>query len=160
MRRNNEQPFFMGMPMGMGMQFAPSEPQQRIDEIVVPPRIDKAMQFLNMLNRKTEVQVAASEHEIREVEGQKLTEEELTAQATACNLLNQYFAGQLAPDGWEKLKVEAIKRKNIRKKKSQDRAVGSVINCPICGGGKVRKDCPLCEGTTTIVVYPGINKGE
>lgn len=155
--RRNEPPFFMMQPMGMMPHMMMDQPQSRVPEIVVPPRVEKALQFLNLLTQKTSPQVAATEHHIEEIKGQQLTDEEAAAQATACQLLNQYFAGKLQPDTWESLKVEAIKRQNRRKKKGIDKRPSSVIHCPMCGvGGRPKKDCPMCSGAGTVFVSPGV----
>ena len=160
--RRNEPPFFM-MPYGMGMppQFMmDGGGNPRVPEIIVPPRVEKAMQFLNLLSQKTSPQVAATDHNIQEIEGQKLTEEEANAQATACNLLNEYFGGKLQPGSWEQLKSDAIKRqarRGKRKKNGPDK-VSSILHCPMCGGGK--KDCQLCQGSGTVFFTPGDGRGE
>ena len=81
--RRNEPPFFMMQPMGMMPHMMMDQPQSRVPEIVVPPRVEKALQFLNLLTQKTSPQVAATEHQIEEFKGQQLTDEEAAAQATA-----------------------------------------------------------------------------
>jgi hypothetical protein len=129
---------FMSPPWGERPQSSPGP---------IPPRVEKALQFLSMCNQKTMSQAAVSDNQIQEIEGQKLTEEEQVAQATACNLLNQDFTGSLQPDIWEK------------KDKKRKLEPMKVLMCPGCAGASEPKEnCPLCEGSGTIVVVAGGDK--
>lgn len=72
----------------------------------VPPRVQVAMEFLRRLDSKTAVvplpTYSGDRYEVHPVDGQKLCDEEVAAQATACNLLSQYFAGKLTECQWDK----------------------------------------------------------
>lgn len=108
-----------------------------------PARVRAALVFLNDLTMKTMNRVAATEHQIQEVDGQKLTEDEGSAQATACHLLSSYFAGTLKPDYWES--------KNERHAGNP----GSVLRCFACADlREPMPECTLCNGAGRIVVYP------
>ena len=129
---------FMGL---MPFQY----PTREANPDLPPARVRAAMEFVNSLTYKTMARVALNDLQIQEIPGQKLTDEELTAQATAFNLLSSYFSGRLKPDDWEKLDLEVPNK--------SDQA-GSVINCPICIGSSSRADCILCKGRGQVVVYP------
>lgn len=115
------------------------EPDRRVNQ--APVRVVTAMEFLRNLTNKTESQFAVNGMTIEEIPGQKLTDEEMIAQATACNLLNDYFGGRLKADEWEKA-AQAKSKPTIQ------------LPCPKC----LSKDsvvpgevCELCHGVGTIV---------
>jgi hypothetical protein len=185
------------MPVGMMMPFPfdPSmmmggmQPQQDSDSGHVPPRVEIAFRFLQMCNGKSSpTYVPASEYHVEEFAGMKLTTEEETAAATACNLLNQYLAGQLPPDQWD--------RGFLRKKKKNDsnailaaareltqpqghtqkmipcnacQAQGRISKPPVTGWARVRRlfekstmPCPVCHGAKQLILvvplFPAIQQ--
>lgn len=111
----------------------------RKPEMSVPPRVEKALQFLDALTDKTATTAVASENSIEQIPGQQLTDEEIMAQATACNLLTKYFAGQLKPDRLEKLKMQKMK-KQTRKVKQE---IPAWAICPHCLGKN--DSCKYCH---------------
>ena len=119
----------------------------------VPARINKALEFLGMLQTKQMNRAAVAESQIQIIDGQKLTEEETATQCTALNLLNQYFAGKLQPDAWEAIKVEALTNRNKNKKAISGKL--RALACPACGGNPGDQNCPLCEGKGTLVIVSG-----
>lgn len=145
MKQPQGNPFFFMPMMGPTPEYGRPE---SIPDIVVPARINKAMEFLELMAMKTQTRAAVSENQIQQIEGQKLTVEEMTAQATACNLLNQYFAGQLPVDKWEEVRLTALQQK-VENRKKTNRPM-KILRCMACGGSD--KNCPLCEGTGTLIV--------
>ena len=129
------------------MQQPQEQQQMRIPDIIVPARVDKALEFVALLTQKTMTRAAVNDSDIREIFGQKLTDEESVAHATACNLLTRYFAGKLQPDVWEEVKVSAIKKQNDLQGRT-----GRVLNCIACQPGTPAKGCPLCNGTGRVLV--------
>ena len=133
----------MGMPMpiiisernGMQQQAPPPEP---------PIRAQLAMGLLQLLTKKTATQVAGNDHEIREIPGQQLTDEELATFATAQHALSAYFGGKLEPDIWE------------RQQLLRDNGVPTIQFKCLCQSqdGVVNPDCIICggEGTMDIVL--------
>jgi len=142
---------FMMMPFPFG-QMMPDQQDIRpqVPDIIVPARVRIAMEFLNSLTVKGMTRAAVYESGAQEIKGQNLSDEEADAQATACNLLSQYFAGKLPPDQWESLRVDALKKQAATGEKNQK---GMVLNCVMCSNRRQpRRDCPLCEGSGVILV--------
>jgi len=69
---------------------------------IVPARVVAAMEFLDRLTHKTRTGAAINEDTIEKIDGQRLTTAESNAQATACNMLNDYFRGKMRPNYWER----------------------------------------------------------
>lgn len=134
----------------------PRDPDER-PENYVPPRVRVALQFLSVLAAKQAAvpvkwgpqglmvegvggaDVATGGVEV--VPGQKLTDEEAAAQATACNLLGQYFAGQLPPLPQERLPL--AKRRNGEGGVPLARCK---IICPSCADQpQYRHVCGVCS---------------
>lgn len=142
---------FDGMMPPWMMPFMQQEEQhQPPPDVMVPPRVRQAMEFIQMMTGKTMDRPAMTENQIQIVEGQELTDEEKNALATACNLVSRYFAGQLKPDAWESLRFDALK-----KKAEQGSTPGRIIGCVACNPmGPPNKGCVLCSGTGKILVQP------
>ncbi len=138
--------------MHAGMQNNQAQ-QQQVPDIIVPARVNKALEFLGMITHKTQkrpVAVASeSQIEIEIIPGQVLSDEENNTVATACNLLANYFAGKLQPDIWESVKVEGA-----RKQIEQNTLPGRLMHCIACQHGPPNSTCPLCNGTGRIMVSP------
>lgn len=133
--------------------FQPHRPQV---EVIIPARVEKALEFLGLLTFKTMDRAAASDSQVVEIEGQKLTAEEQSAQATALSLLEQYFAGKLQPDVWEGAKVKFEDKSADaagKKAKAGSMGDGSVIQCPAGCLGQY-PDCKMCNGTGRVFVTP------
>ena len=143
---------FMMTPWGqMIMMPEQQEIRQPVPDIMVPARVRIAMDFLQTLTIKQMTRAAVYESGAEQIPGQKLSDEEADAQATACNLLSQYFAGKLSPDEWERIKVDALKKQ--AEQGEQKNQKGMVLNCVMCSNRRSpRKDCPLCEGSGIILV--------
>jgi hypothetical protein len=136
-------PWMMPGPW-MGQEQQP----QRFDA-QVPVRVLKAMEFLEMLTEKTMDRPVANEMSIQTVPGQKLTTEEETVQCTALSLLNKYFAGQLPPDQYERVRLDAMQSQQRRMQ--MDNKKFMLIQCVKCGTNPV-PTCQLCEGTGAMLV--------
>lgn len=130
----------------------PQQHQQRGPQ--VPPRVQVAMEFLRRLDDKTAVvplpTYSSDRYEVHPVDGQKLCDEEVSAQATACNLLAQYFAGKLPECQWDKPLPADPKDSLLRLTIKCPRCLGVPMECDVCGGmGEVvvaRTDTPLRKG--------------
>ncbi len=127
----------------------PRQHNAQRDIVMVPARVDKAMEFLHlMMAKQTDKPTGGDQGHT--IDGLKLTDEESIASATACNLLNKYFAGQLPADDWDKLRLRKAKAKKRRVK----RYCGKAMSCPNCNGSKGHKDCGLCNGAGRILINP------
>jgi hypothetical protein len=146
-------------PIGFMMSYPGSfgggmNPYQRGPEIVVPARVDKAMEFLQLMTAKVMPRAAATDHSIEQLPVPKLTTEEESCHATACNLLSTYFDGKLKPDEWEKTRLEADKKMlDTGGKKA------TLLTCFACMSSNgphaaPNPKCQLCEGTGKIMVSP------
>lgn len=118
-----------------------------LPDIIVPARVDKALEFLAILSQKTMCRAAANDISIEILPGQILSDEEANAQATACNLLSKYFAGGLTPDVWEEIKVRAAQHQA-----DHINTTGHLLHCIACQPGPPRADCPICSGSGRILV--------
>lgn len=125
------------------------EPRPQID-VIVPARVDKALEFIAMMSSKTMQRAVTNDTSIELIDGQKLTDDESTAVNAACNLLTAYFAGSLEPDTWERTKVESAKMQ--AKLGGQ---TGSLLNCVACSGNDhPQPNCRFCSGTGRVLVTP------
>lgn len=136
-------PWWMMPPHMMGQQ----QQQVSIPDIIVPARVNKAMEFLSLLTQKTSTRAAVNDISIEQIHGQKLSSEELNAQATACNLLSSYFAGKLTPDIWEGIKVDAA-----RKHVENGGIAGRLVHCIACAPNPPSPECPFCRGSGRIMI--------
>ena len=118
---------------------------QQTSEVGPPARVTVALGFLAQISAKTMQKVAINEHQFEVLDGQKLTTAEANAQATAANLLSDYFHGKLKPDYWEDQGDSHLP--------SGDK-LGVIISCVACGPGQVKQDCYLCQGLGKILVFP------
>lgn len=137
-------PPFMSFMMQNQQEERPTPPP----DIIVPARVRLALEFMAALTNKTAARAAVTEHHVELIPGQKLTDEETTAQATACNLLSQYFAGKLNPDKWEEIRYTQLK-----KQAEIGGGQGTCIRCMACGPHP-QEDCPLCQGRGSLLVQP------
>jgi hypothetical protein len=108
-----------------------------------PTRIQVALVFLQQLTSKTQPRVATNDISIERIEGQKLTTAEINAQATACNMLNDYFLGKLEPDVFDKTEEHLPESPE------------SYIRCFACGS-HAQAGCVFCCGSGTVLVRPGV----
>lgn len=134
---------FTSMPVPW--PFAPFyQPQaERVIEQQPPQRVKVAMEYLYYLASKTTDKAAPHGLGCEVIDGQKAAPAETAAQTAACELLRNYFRGDLEPDWYE----EAIEMENLP-------PGGTLLNCPVCNemGGKPREDCPVCKGCGQIIV--------
>jgi len=144
---NDPPPNFTPVPVFMQQ---PPQPMMRA-EAVVPARVRVAMEYLNLMSQKTMTHAAGNDLIIEQIPGQELTDEEASAQATACNMLENYFAGKMPPDYWERLDAQD---------RAHDRGEeGTIMPCPNCGEGVAvgsAKECRLCCGNRFIFVTPAV----
>lgn len=128
---------------------SPQMPQQQMPqyrEPAIPPRVRTAMEFLARLTDKTATvpmpTYSQDRVEYTPVDGQKLSDEEAGAQATACNLLSQYFAGNLQPCPWDKADVLEPET-NLEQ---------LTIKCPGCRSNPIHSPtCEVCGGNGVVM---------
>lgn len=146
--------FMMGgmIPPWMMPMMQQEEPQQhQPPDVMIPPRVRQAMEFISMMTAKTQDRPAITENQIEIVKGQKLSDEEQGALAVANNMIARYFAGQLKPDIWEQIRYDAIK-----KKADMGGTPQRLINCVACNPSlPPSPQCPLCAGSGKLFVQPG-----
>ena len=134
-------PMFGGMPIIIRDQLQQQQPRQPGEP---PLRAQMALAINSHLTRKQMPQVAVTETQIEIIPGQKLTDEEAGAQATAMNAMAHYLAGTLVPDVWE--------RQNL----SSDNGIPTLEFRCICKRADAipNPDCPFCagEGIMDVVV--------
>ena len=121
--------------------------QQQSQRPNIPPRVMVAMEFLQRCSAKTSLlpmpTYSSDKVEYTPIDGQKLTDEEATAQATACDLLSRYFQGSLPECGWDKTDSEEQK----------DGLNQLRIRCPNCGGSPTYTPaCQVCGGAGEVMV--------
>lgn len=136
-------------PIASFLQQAPPLPP----DLVIPVRVEKAMEFLELMFRKTMERAIASEHQVVHLDGQKLIPEEENTQTAALQLLQKYFDGKLPRDPWEDLRYAAISQR-LQMAGRQD---GSVIFCVFCGGKPPHPQCSYCHGQGRLLVFPVYN---
>lgn len=127
------------------------EREGSIPDIIVPARVEKALQFFSMVTSKTMKRIAATEHAIESFDGQNLTDEEQTAMATACNLLTKYFGGALPHDPWEQLRYTAVSKQL----ENDNHGPGHVLKCIACcrtPNMQPQSSCELCHGSGKLLV--------
>ncbi len=112
---------------------------------IVPPRVQIAMEFLRRLTDKTAtiaMPTYSSERvEFTPIDGQRLSDEEANAQATACNLLSQYFAGQLSRSEWDDSEIQSSNLHNLK------------VKCPACRSNPIHVTmCEICGGVGEVMV--------
>ena len=143
-----QHPFLMMMPPWFQQQ--QQQPQQQsMPDGLIPARVNKALEFIALLSQKTMARAAVNDVAIEHIEGQKLSDEEGTALATACNMLTDYFGGRLKPDTWEELRVMAA-RVQIE---HDTNGVGRVTDCFACAPGPPSHRCVLCHGSGHLLVF-------
>lgn len=131
---------------------------------VPPGRVQVALEFLGMLTYKTQKRGFANDTTIEVVEGTVLTKAENNAQATACNLLNDYFLGKTKPTYWER---QPKQRRYVEQYDGPcddgdceechnvpKQYPTSYLKCFVCGPGNTNPNCDLCCGTGRIMVTP------
>lgn len=135
------------MPPWMMMPWGGQDQQQQVSyDLIVPPRVRQAMEFLALLSSKTQQRAAACENAIELIDGQKLCGEEENARDSACLMLAKYFDGNLRPDIWERLRYDALK------KRAEGRE-GTILKCLMCANRHIANpNCEMCKGTGRIFV--------
>jgi hypothetical protein len=124
-----------------------------------PTRVLVAMEFLAFLSAKQQTRAASNAYQIELIKGLPLTTAESNAQASACNLLNDYFHGKVKSSPSDKLQKEVvldILDGNIASNQSS----GKVIKCFACGFDQPPKaNCIFCDGSGGLVVYSVVDRG-
>lgn len=124
-------------PMPFPFMGMPSQEKQS-----PPPRVKVAMDLIQFLSMKTMTKVFVNEVGFHPEEGQSLTTAEANAQATACNMLNDYFLGKMKITEWEKSSERKIE------------GTGTILQCFACAPGPTKSSCKLCKGTGQLLVFP------
>lgn len=139
------------------MPFMQQEDPRRnpADDAFVPPRINKAMEFLELLAMKRRKMAAATDHQVEVIDQDELNPEEELTQTAALQCLANYFDGKLENNTWEELRLQSIKDKmEQEKKKSKGPLIQMtrVCTCPACGGND--DSCGMCDGCGQLVFEP------
>jgi len=122
----------------------------------VPPRINKAIEFLELLSLKRRRQAAATDHQMEVIEPDDLCAEEEVTRDSALQCLAKYFDGKLENNNWEELSFQSIKNKTSQR--NQGPILTRVCSCPACNGKD--KSCAMCEGHGKLVFEPASNLPE
>jgi hypothetical protein len=136
------------------------QPQQSQLPFSDPPcRVKVALEFLSLLTLKTMTRMGAgpSTLYVAEVDGQKLTATEESAQSSACSMLESYFDGKLRPDVWEQLQLDLVKQeaRECNMPSSPTGQPGMLMDCMMClHRGKKSKECPMCKGAYQVLIFP------
>jgi len=126
-------------------------PRQQTPDIIVPARVNKAMDFLQFLAQKRRKGAAVGEHQIEVLEPDVLTDEETATQDSALQMLARYFDGKLQPDEWENVRFQALKKR--AKEGTLDAPLGGqIMPCPNCAGRNPK--CALCFGRGELLIQP------
>ena len=134
------------------------------DDAFVPPRINKAMEFLELLAMKRRVTAAGSDHQIETIEQDPLCAEEEGARDAALQCLAKYFDGRLEQNVWEDLRLQSIKSKVEREQQQPNLPEGVHVSmtrmctCPQCGGND--PTCNMCDGCGQLVFEPANKEGQ
>jgi hypothetical protein len=122
----------------------------------IPQRIRVAMEFLQFLAHKTSPRIAVNEGTIEEFPGQKLQPFEINAQLNACELLSDYFKGNLKFDRYEKEQRRPPEFIEVEREDNSPPIMGpgNVIQCKVCKPGKCHPDCIFCKGSGSMLVFP------
>ena len=134
------------------------------DDAFVPPRINKAIEFLELLALKRRVTAAGSDHQIETIEQDKLCPEEEGARDAALQCLAKYFDGRLEQNVWEDLRLQSIKGKLEQEQRNPGLPEGvhvqmtRMCTCPSCGGNNPQ--CSMCDGCGQLVFEPANKEGQ
>jgi hypothetical protein len=118
---------------------------------MVPARVRVALEYLSLLTSKTMVRAAVNDMAIQEIPGQELSSEEVTAQATACNMLSFYFAGKMPADYWERLDAE-----DRAYQRGEGGELSPCFNCRGINANTLTKNCHFCRGNGFVFVTPAV----
>jgi hypothetical protein len=141
-------PFGMMPPWMLGMMMPGSDSQHsQVQDIAVPARVNKAMEFLDHVASKRRKMPAASEHSVEVVEQDNLCAEEEATRDSALQLLTKYFDGNLTQDPWEELRFQTLKKRLEMGTKE-----GRLIGCVVCHPLRPDPNCILCGGSGKIFV--------
>ncbi len=143
------QPFSFMMPLQqMIQQF------QRQQQDQPPARVCVALEFLGNLSVKTMIRAVVNDHPggIEQIPGQTLTSPEKDAQTAACVMLENYFAGQLAANQWEKQEI-------ADSLPSPQKHAGMLIRCIACSPGPTNPNCVVCKGCGELLIVPVNSNG-
>ena len=132
---------FGGFPWPFMMPNGNSTVIQRSENKVPPVRVQVAMAYLRHLTSKTQAGAVPHGMGAVEIDGQKLVPAETAAQTAACELLKNYFKGDLPPTVWE----EKDKEDDTEGK------TGRLVGCPFCRGKDI--SCVFCEGRGNLLIY-------
>lgn len=132
----------------------PQQQTQVQTDFPVPSRVEKAMQFLDLLNSHTRSYVATNEMSIEKFKGRDLTGEERDTKDSALMVLRQYFEGKIGLDPWEKLRYEALTSRGAFQKAMMNRNMPTAtMPCPQCKGARGQQ-CQLCLGCGQVALSP------
>lgn len=132
------------------------------EEGYIPPRVLKAMEFLEMMwGMRVRKLPAASDNQVIEIDQPELTGSEQHARDCALQLMAAWFDNKLEPNEWEKLRMESINAKLQHMKErmeSQKKGggkkgqIGSVIRCFACNPSQPHPNCMICGGHGKVLV--------
>lgn len=111
--------------------------QQQLLAEAAPAKVRFALDFLCHLTLKTAPYVMRVNGAIDAIDGQQLSKAELNAQASAANLLNDYFVG--------KWKAPMERRRKMIKSKLPPMTCNCLGKCPTC---------EFCNGSGKVIITP------
>lgn len=120
-----------------------------------PARVQVAMEYLLQLTFKTMPRAAVNDMSIDWQDGQKLIGSEIESQMAACDLLTEYFRGNLKQDDWE---LQAVMNEKHRAAGVPD-GPGLAMQCLACPAGRYNPSCVMCRGSGKVIVYPMSQEG-
>lgn len=99
-----QQPAFMAVPMPSVQPLHWQPPPYHGND--VPARVMMAQEILRDLSFKSMTRGMVNSIGFSEIEGKALSFDELRLQAAACDMLTEYFRGDLRPTQWEAFLIQ------------------------------------------------------
>lgn len=168
---SNNHKFIFGGGHGMPPMMLPFMGEQNSSaskDAFVPPRIDKAMEFLELMALKQRKVPLTNEmgNVTDTIDGHELKPEEESTETAALQCLMKYFDGDLENNQWEEIRYSTLKNEEIidLAERAAERAaaksmlpmpggiggsgIQKTMKCPSCKGQD--EECPICEGSGAI----------
>lgn len=144
--------FFMNGPQDHGHNHAPDP--------TVPARVVKALEFVGMISPQLMPRLAMNDVSMRDIDPRKLLPSEEVAYNAACDLLELYFTGKLAPNMWEATRLAGWQQHLSFQARAQmvHSEAGRVTACFACQPDGAppcppNPTCAMCGGSGRIVVF-------
>ncbi|CAE7860290.1 nadE [Symbiodinium microadriaticum] len=141
------------------------------DDAFVPPRVNKALEFLELLAMMRQRKVpAATDHQVEIVEQDPLAPEEEATQTAALQCLANYFDGKLQHNVWEELRFKSLQNQEAVERQSRamppqqgpEVTMTRLMSCPACAGKSEEETaaCDMCDGEGQLIFEPAKMSGE